>query len=288
MFFLNGTVEKERQTRLTLDESFVFWRNVLFEKICRIFIWDGLPFPQKELETRLMLEGYAGVVDDGKKGIMCAIGSMSGATQYWDEFVSFTYSAATAQGGTRKIGKNCTIISNDSLRNGGIALVDRYALILAHLDVTFKMNAINMRYKDLYTAEDSVTFENLKTWRKQIFNGAETPVLDKSLVDGIKNIANPISASNTLKDIWECREDVLRCFYTDIGMKTVKQKKEREITAEVNANNDLLLFNTADMLYQRELGRDMMNSMFRLNVTVRLSPAFENMEEEEGVNDVDC
>lgn len=284
--FLNDIVKKECQTKLTLEESYRFWRNILFEKICRIFIWDGLPFPQKELETRLMLEGFVGVVNDANKGIMCSIGSMSGATQYWDEFVYFTYSAPTARGGTKKIGKDCAIISSDSLRNGGISLVDRYALLLAHLDITFKMNAVNMRYKDMFTVENSVTLENVKTWRKQIFNGNETPVLDKSLIDGIKNMANSMPSSTYIKDIWETREDVLRCFYTDIGMKTVKQKKEREIQAEVNADSNLLLFNTSDMLYQREQGATMINDMFGLNVSVKLSPAFNNAEEEERGSDI--
>ena len=60
---LNKKVEKDI---LKLDYSFNYWSDMLFEKCMRIFTWTGLPFPQKEIESRLLIDGYCGFLKDSK------------------------------------------------------------------------------------------------------------------------------------------------------------------------------------------------------------------------------
>ena len=107
--FLDGykVDKKTEKEELKLDSSIKFWKNFLFEKIVRVFEWEGLPFPQREIEMRLIMEGFCGVVKDGKKGIMCASGGMSGPTEYFDVYKYFTYARPTAEGGRKTIVKDC-------------------------------------------------------------------------------------------------------------------------------------------------------------------------------------
>ena len=98
---LNKKVEKDI---LKLDYSFNYWSDMLFEKCMRIFTWTELPFPQKEIESRLLIDGFCGFLKDSKAGFMVATGGMYGVTQYYDEFTMFTWSAPAVANT-----KSCTI-----------------------------------------------------------------------------------------------------------------------------------------------------------------------------------
>ena len=288
MFLENyGFNKKFEKNEFKLDASVKYWCNMLFEKIVRVFVWDGLPadIPQREIETRLILNGFCGMVKDGVKGIMVATGGMSGSTQYADIFTKFTYSAPTAQGGTKTIGKDCVIINNSALRNPLYPLVYRYAFLLSHTDISLKCALVNARYTDLFSTDDQQTAESVRAVRNKIYDGDYDCIVDSSIIGALQNMANTDNTSNTLKQIVEIRTDLLRGFYNDIGIKFVKDKKERMISDEVSDDNQMLLFNIADMLHQREKACEEINTVFGLRVSVKLSDEFNIIKNDEGVTD---
>ena len=282
-----GFNKKFEKNEFKLDASIKYWCNMLFEKIVRIFVWDGLPgdIPQREIETRLILNGFCGMVKDGVKGVMVATGGMSGSTQYADIFTKFTYSAPTAQGGTTTIGKDCVIINNSALRNPLYPLVYRYAFLLSHADISLKCALVNARYTDLFSTDDQQTAESVRAVRNKIYDGDYDCIVDSSIIGALQNMANTDNTSNTLKQIMEIRTDLLRGFYNDIGIKFVKDKKERMITDEVSDDNQMLLFNIADMLHQREKACEEINTVFGLQISVKLSDEFNIIKNDEGVTD---
>ena len=288
MFLENyGFNKKFEKNEFKLDASIKYWCNMLFEKIVRVFVWDGLPadIPQREIESRLILNGFCGMVKDGVKGVMVATGGMSGTTQYADIFTKFTYSAPTAQGGTKTIGKDCVIINNSALRNPLYPLVYRYAFLLSHADISLKCALVNARYTDLFSTDDQQTAESVRAVRNKIYDGDYDCIVDSSIIGALQNMANTDNTSNTLKQIMEIRTDLLRGFYNDIGIKFVKDKKERMITDEVSDDNQMLLFNINDMLHQREKACEEINTVFGLQVSVKLSDEFNIIKNDEGVTD---
>lgn len=266
---------------MTVGEGVTYYRLKLFEKCVRIFEWTGLPFPQKELEFCLLSSGFAGVVDDEKAGVFVTRGSMSGVTVYPDEFKQFTYANPEAKGGTVKINSdNCIIIDNDSMRSGIIPLVNRYAVLMAHADSTLKDTLINMRYDLVFSTDDDATTQNIKLWRKEVVNGRFAPILDKSLID--KAIALPTSSQGKgqlAKDSLEVRENLLRDFLTEIGIRSVKDKRGNMIDAEVRDNDMMLLFNISDMLKYRKEGARKLSRFIGSDVSVDLSPEFKALTE---------
>ena len=74
------TDEHKEENELKLSASVKYWCNILLEKTVRIFEWEGLPFPQRELEVRTLIDGYCGFVKDEFKGLMVASGGLSGLT----------------------------------------------------------------------------------------------------------------------------------------------------------------------------------------------------------------
>ena len=49
-----------------------YWRENLFERIMRLFVWENTdPIPAKEIEQRLLIQGHCGIFNfkDPKTGI---------------------------------------------------------------------------------------------------------------------------------------------------------------------------------------------------------------------------
>ena len=285
--YANNINKKDEKEELKLDKSIQFWKEALFEKAIRIFVWDGLPFPQKEIEIRLLLNGFCGFLKDAQAGIMVATGSMSGVTHYYDEFTQFTYAAPKAFGGTKKIDSECVIINNTALRNPLYPLIFRYACLLAHTDISIKCALINMRYTDLFSTDDESTAENVRAVREKIYNGDYDCIVDKSIISSLDNKANSATGNMTVKDALEVKTELLKSFYNEIGVRYVRDKKERMISDEIENDEQMLLLNINDMKYQREKACKKINELFGLNVSVKLSPEFEIIEKE-GMHDDNC
>lgn len=266
---------KKEEVEITkIEKSFSYWREMLFEKCVRMFEWKGLPFPQKEIEIRLILQGFCGVVKDSRKGIMCASGSMNGVTQYWDEFLNFTYAAPTAKGGTLPINKLAVIVDNTTLRNPLTPLIDRYASLIAHSEVSLKVALVNLRETNAFSASDQSVAASIKAYHTKMYEGDMDVIVDTSLIDGIKNVNDTSRSSFGVMDCIDARNELLRAFYNEIGVRYTRDKKERMIESEVSNDTQMLLLNINDMLARRKEAAEKMNSVLKMNVTVDLSPEF--------------
>lgn len=277
-YYSDKKIEKEV---LELPKSLDYWLETLFEKCVRIFEWAGLPksIPQKEIEQRTILDGYGGMVKDSKAGFVVASGGLSGVTPYCDEFKNFTFAAPTCAGGTFEIGKNAVIIENTSLRNPLLPMILRYADLLAHAEISLKKALINNRVNNTYAVSDNEIAESVNAYYNKIYTGKDGSILDDALVNSVQNIANARSVGVVAECI-EARNDILRAFFAEIGVRFAKDKKERLITDEVSADNQMLLLNIKDMLRQREKAAKEINRVFGLNVSVKLSEEFEIIEEQ--------
>ena len=273
-----GLSKKTEKDILKLDYSFKYWSDMLFEKCMRIFSWTGLPFPQKEIENRLLIDGFCGFLKDSKAGFMVATGGMYGVTQYYDEFTMFTWSApAVANTKSCTIGKDCIIINNNQLRNPILPMVLRYASLLAHADISLKCALINTRETNTYASNDENTAENIVKYYERLYNGDSASILDESLIESVKNISNRENTT-AIKDCLNARTDLLSNFFKEIGVKSANDKKERMIESEVDSNNQLLLFNISDMLAERKRACDEINKLFGTSINVELSDEFKELQ----------
>ena len=273
-----GLGKKAEKDILKLDYSFKYWSDMLFEKCMRIFTWAGLTFPQKEIECRLLIDGYCGFLKDSKVGLMVASGGMSGVTHYYDEFTTFNWSTVgVANTKSRAIGKDCVIINNNQLRNPILPMVLRYASLLAHADISLKCALINTRETNTYASSDENTADNINRYYDKLYNGYSASILDESLIESVKNISNRESTT-AIKDCLSARTDLLSNFFKEIGVKSANDKKERMIESEVDSNNQLLLFNISDMLAERKKACEEINKIFGTNITVELSEEFKELQ----------
>lgn len=276
---------------LNVESGFIFWRDALLEKVCRIFEWHGLPFEQKNIELATIINGFCGFTfDNGYNDYIAVVGGLSGVTPFPDVYTDFTYASPKCSGGTKPIYPYndfglVVIIDNTTCRNSLLPLIERYARLLAHSDATIRGALINARYNSYMIAENDSTRESMIEWRKSVEDGEIKPIVNKSLTTDTPII--PISDTNKgnliLQSI-EARENILRMFYNDIGIRKNKDKRGNMVVDEVAQDDMSLLFNISDMLKQRKYACENINKLYGLNVSVKLSDEYNSLDAYDGDN----
>ena len=67
----------------------------------------------------------------------------------------------------------------------------------------------------------------------------------------------------------------MNSFLEEIGVKSINEKRERMITNEVTADNQLLMVNTDDLLYMRKDAINKINDMFGIDASVELNEHYD-------------
>lgn len=264
--------------KLTFKKSYNMWYNVLMERVINIFKWNNLPFEQKEIEVLLALVGFCGVTQFKKvKELGAVYGSMSGVTNYPDEFINFLY-ATPKESGLKKIGKNLVLINNNQLRIPSVQVVQTYATLLAHVDLSLQAILINSRATGLIKASSQAQVESISTWYKGLLNGKTMAVMDsedleKLMTDkGIEVFPMQYSSSFSIDAYYQIRENLLKSFYSEFGINSNREKRERIVEAELDTNLNRILFNVSDMLECRQQSAKQISEIFDVEITVDLNP----------------
>lgn len=264
-----------------------FWIQYLLERCVNIFKWTGLPFKQRYLELYIITIGYCGLVkldnsDNPYDAVKC---SMTGVTNYYGEFTNATAVTPMSQAmfhifnnpfGELKLDRQGIIAENNQTRTPLMPLIEYYANILSHIDLTLQKVCIKMRTNALIKGTDSKSVESIKAWYGDIEKGSSTGILDENtfnqMQDGI--IIQPLGSCNSseLSELITARIKYINSFFSDIGVNTAEEKRERLISSEVSVGFNRVLFNISDMLATRQETADNIMRLFGGNVSVELNP----------------
>ena len=269
-------------TSNTYKISYNYWIDNLFERAMRLFIWKCDGVEQKEIESRLLLNGSCGITNKFNDRLTAYFGSITGITEYYDEGTHYcVYSPKYS--GSLKIDDEVIIISNNSLRNASFPLIHQYAVMLAHTDVTITSTLVNMRDSGgVPVAGTTKVSESIKQYRSSLYEGKINTIIDPAFINA-KFVESHTNMQSDIADLIECRRNLLNDFYSDIGVKTSWNKKGNMIVEEVQADNSMLLLNISDMLAERRKGCEKVNNKYGTNWTVSLNPELEYAKD--GVND---
>lgn len=263
--------------KLSFKRAYTNWRNVLTERIINIFEWSNLPMPQREIEILLHYVGFCGFTRFRKsKELGVVYGSMSGVTNYPDIFTTFTY-ATPLESGMRKIDEDLIIINNNQLRMPTYQMVETYATLLAHTDLSLQAILINSRATGLVRARTQQQVDDIANWYNSLANGKTLAILDSDDLntlmndEGIKVFSMSYPSSMTIDSYYQIRENLLKSFYSEIGINSNRDKRERVVQAELDTNLNRILFNIDDMLKCREDACESINKIFKTNISVKLN-----------------
>ena len=272
-------VEQSLQNMASVNNvklGYQYWYRMLLNKCINIFNYENLPIklPQHELELRLLLYGFSGIFNDEKYGIVTCQGTLSGVSIYTDEFPFFTYANPILKSKTMKIDEDCIIIKNSSLYQNLGDMIRRYARMLADVESSINIYTVNTRVTSWSVAENQQVAESLKNAYNKMRLGNMDIVTDTPIINGFHTVDIAKDSNQTLTELIMCRENLLRSFFREIGVKFAIDKKERMITDEVTAENQLLTINLSDMLKCRKDGIKKVNEMFGTNIKVDISEEF--------------
>lgn len=282
--YYGGLNIKKLSSACTFDDFFVYWRDNLFERLMRLFIYDGLgnDIEQKEIEERLYIQGHCGITEyDGK--LTAFFGSFYGPTVYQDEFTNYTvYSPVYSD--TKEINKDIAIINNNSLRNPSLEHVNHYAYLLGHAEVTMIKQFVEARDSGgVPIAENEKAKQSLLSYQNKMYQGKIGVVSDLAGI-GVNYLGADRRTSINISDIWEVRKNLLKSFYSDIGVRASFDKKSNAVVDEVTSDSSMLLYNVSDMLEERKKGLERVNKLFGSNWSVRLSDEIDYSDENQPVD----
>ena len=259
----------------TFLNAYIYWTDNLFERIMRLFVWDGagdiLP---KEMESRILIAGHCGVINffDGMTEELTAMfGSFYGVSKYFDE-KPFYNLRCPIWAGSGRIGYDTCIIENTSLKNPCLPMVQRYAYMLAHTEVSLVKALINLRDSGgVPVATSSKQKADIEDYQQKLYNGEDGVVIDFGAL-GVEFAGTDRHTNQSILDIMEVRQKLLKNFYSDIGIRASFDKRSNTVVNEVEADTTMLLFNITDMLEARKRSADRVNKMFGVNWSVDVSP----------------
>lgn len=264
------------KTKLTYTRAFKYWQSVLVERVINMFRWNKLNFPQREIEILLILVGFCGFTKFKTKENGAVYGSMSGVTNYPDIFTTFTY-ATPLESGMKKIDKDIVVINNNATRMPSIMIINNYAHLLAHADLSLQALLINCRSGGIIKATTQKQVDAVNLWYNSLYNGKSVSVLDddslESFVD-TKNMDFLQTTSNMridINDYYLIRENLLKSFYSDIGISGTREKKAHLLNDEIYTDINRVIFNVNDMLKERENAIDKINEIFNTDISVEFN-----------------
>lgn len=81
-------ISKLARESCTFNGFYEYWRDELFERVMRLFVWENTgDVKPKEIEQRLLLQGHCGITiipNDGSK-LTAMFGNFYGVGKYIDE-----------------------------------------------------------------------------------------------------------------------------------------------------------------------------------------------------------
>lgn len=265
-------ITKESKECSTYGYFYVFWKEHLLERVQRLFVYKGLPdtLPQKEIEMPLYLRGFVGICDY-KHEMSAFNGTMYGVTKYIDQFTHFN-GFCPIDTITREIDKDIVVIDNTSLRNPLLPLIHHYAIMLAHTDVTLVDAMINVRdCGGVPVATNEKQKKSIEEYQTKLYKG-QYGVLTDIGNQGLTYVGGSRGTAQSLKDIYEVREKLIKSFYQAIGIKGSFEKNNNAVVDEVTSDTSLLQINIHDMLECRKRGIEKVNNIFGTNWSVDLAP----------------
>ena len=277
----------------TYPAFYRYWTNELFERLMRIFVWEDtyelengiiVGIDPKQIESRLILKGFCAIskLKESDEELTAFFGSMFGPTKYYDEWKQVNVHCPI-YAGTRTIDKDVVIINNTPVRTPTFMHVHHYATMLAHSEVTLIDMLVDARDNGgVPVASTQSQFESIRAYQNKRFNGKYGVVTDLGGL-GVDYAGSDRKTSQSVLDVLEARNKLVRSFYSDIGVRSAFEKKSNVNSLEIDGNDSVLEFNISTMLHQRELACEKVNDIFGTNWSVHVAEEidYEKIDEEQ-------
>jgi hypothetical protein len=251
------------------------WYNLLYLICINRFIWKGLPehidvdFIEKELSNVGEL-AFINHPTYGFQIVHCVgenIGMYGRPTRYLCSSVNGVITEYFNE-------EDIVIIRNNKLSENSHDFIDRYSSILSSIQKTKEVNLNAVKTPVLIQCEESQLM-TMKNVYAQYEGNSPVIFATKALdLEGVKVLKT--DAPFLLDKLQAEKIEMLNECLTFLGINTTPKKKERMITDEVNANNDMVNICLSMFLNTRLKAIEDINKKFGLNIKLELAEYCKN------------
>lgn len=232
-----------------------------------IFEWEGLPdtLPSRVLENMLFENGEVFFFEHTIYGLICL-------RSHPYEFNIFHEPTSIHVNGFnfsehKKISDGVRMLNNPLGAPMNSYILD-FTKRLTEIENAIEQNIYQQKFP--YIVDCDKTKElTLKNLFKQIEAGEPIIYANKKITGDQLQIYE-LHVPYVADKLEESRKSLESQILTFLGMDNVKDKKERLVVDEANANNEFINRNVSLMLVERQRAVDQINSRYGLNISVRL------------------
>lgn len=256
------------------NTSSMHYRRKLYKLVYSMFKM-GMPkeWNRKYFYRVLFQEGMIGITDTAL-GVIPLRVAYTGL-DVWDMPTTMMFANHILGNFEKTIDVNGVLITMDSDFGSMEPIVQKYATLLAMCDSSIAVNLMNSKVAFIGLADSKVAAESLRKIYDQLSAGNPAVFMKRS--DEVEFYFNNVSNTFVADKIQLLKRTFINEFLTDIGINNINSdKKERQITDEVNANNMELEAMITDMYENIKEGFDKANAMFpglNLSIEWRFKPS---------------
>ena len=229
-----------------------YWTRSLFQRITALIEFDGLPkgsptqyeWDKDAFKYGLFMLGYQVIFESKTYGIVPQPGRVTGyGLQYQPAGVAVSTPYFQFDRPLR-LGTEASLIKITPDYTGIYDIITKYASELKEIDTSIRSAARNSRLAYAMIASSDKSARTMQAIREKIINGDDVIIDEKLLRDKVNPDQLPwfqydrdVKNSYILGDLLDARRTTLVDFYREIGVRMLDDKKERMLTAEVDAGN---------------------------------------------------
>ena len=271
--FMNNTYDTSN-----VPLGITYWQRQLISKCQNLFHYKNLPdtLNSWEIEKNLIIKGNGAIIKKNGKLYIPFTGSVYGYDEYYVPN-QFTFAQPILGSGSYYDYKNCAIIWNtefdkiDYSTSQIFQIIQRYSRMLADIESTFHSILVAQRAGRLGIAQNSSVAQAVDEVMSKLEIGDTKTIVNSSMqLETFKPLA--FVPTGNLSDFTQARDYLINCFYNEIGLQTLENKKERMITDELSADNDVLGNNIECMYNMRMKNVEKINEVFGLDIELQVNP----------------
>lgn len=292
---ISNVVESWRQPGVVYSQNtglVRYYRRYLLERAMSLFRWK-LPEGWLPAYVKYCIYGigFVAIINTDKFGIIPQHGTLGGRGIYYQPTNVCISNPLIDQSIMPRIDEETVLLQLRPDYGGILDLVNSYAEAMALTSELFSVNTLNSRLSFVFGAQNKAAAESYKKGMDELYSGRPLTILDKGLFGpngepAWQLLLQDVGKNYVAGDALEVLRRLECMFDNEIGVPAnlATAKKERTISAEVEANDTETYIRADSWLESLKDGCRKAKSMFGVEISVdwRVDPMRSYGEEVDG------